>query len=144
MSLETLFNEIMVKSETSFTSLIRDVCDGNLPLQSFEDLAKVTCKYKVGNVLNTNWMANFSVLMKFNKFSDKQIKIRLRQFDIYLHINKIKDITQVLLGIKEKNNLTGDYKFLENIAKSVILIYYLFKLHLQFRSNNIYQKIKIP
>ena len=117
--METLFNEIMVNSEKSFTSLIRDVCDGNLLLQSFEDLSKVTIKYKVGNVLNTNWMYNFSVLMEFNKFSDKQIKIRLRQFDIYLKINSIKEITLVLLEIKEKNNLTGDYKFLENIAKTV-------------------------
>ena len=82
-------------------------------------MSRINSKLKLDHQLNKNWIENFCLLMNYGGLNQAKIEQRLRQLEIYLKISGVKEITMTLLEIKEKNGLTGDFKFLENIAESV-------------------------
>ena len=98
---------------------MKDISSGELLLNDFVDLVKLSMKQKKINETDKDWKDKITKLMKLNNSNEKQIKDRIRQLDIFLKMHKIKEIIAVLLEIKQQNSLTGDFQFLEKIANSV-------------------------
>jgi hypothetical protein len=53
-------------------------------------------------------------------FSDELMKKRLNQFSLYLKLKNINKIVDILIQIKDKNELTENFDFLEQVAQTVI------------------------
>ena len=119
MSLETFFKSSIINAQKSYEILTSKVSTGNLMLEEFEKLSRVNAKSQDCTDLNKNWKDNFTILMKYASSSPCQIDQRLKQFEIYLKIDNIKEIKMVLLEIKRKNKLIGDFQLLDKIAASV-------------------------
>lgn len=98
---------------------MKDVSSGELLLNDFVDLVKLSMKQKKNNEIDKDWKDKITKLMKLNNSNEKQIKDRIRQLDIFLKMHNIKEIIAVLLEIKQHNSLNGDFQFLEKIANSV-------------------------
>lgn len=113
----------MPTSLDDFKNLANSISNGGLILTEFEKLAKITNNSKVSDKTNKNWKNNFDEIMKYAKMSDKAISERLRQFEIYLNMNKIVDISNVLMEIKNKFKLKCSFSLLENLSNSVIILF---------------------
>ena len=111
---------------------MQKVCGGELKLEEFDEMSRINQKSKLGIELNKNWKENFTFLMKYGKLTQAKIDQRLRQLEIYLKISGIKEITMALLEIKQNNGMTGNFKFLENIAESVSDLFLKFEFSVKF------------
>lgn len=102
-----------------FENLASNISSGDLVLEDFDRLININKNKKMNNKEYEKWRERFIQIMKFGKMNDKARDERLRQFDIYLNINKINEISIVLLEIKDKFKLNGDFSLLETISTSV-------------------------
>ena len=113
----------MPTSLDDFKNLANSISNGDLILTEFEKLAKIINSNKVSEKTNKKWKNNFEEIMKYAKMTDKAIVDRLKQFEIYLNMNEIVDISNVLMEIKNKFKLKCSFSLLENLSNSVIILF---------------------
>jgi hypothetical protein len=83
-------------------------------LVEFDELAKEK------NKLLDDWKNEFEKLMKcIGAKNQTLISKRIEQLDIYEKLKNIKNILKVLIEIKEKHKLSGDFSFIENVKSSL-------------------------
>ena len=115
LSLQDFFNNSVKNVQATYDDLVDQVINGVLGLEEFENLASLDFKFVKKKDISKSWQDNFKTLMKSRKnIEPSLIKARIEQLEIYLKIDKIKEITSILLEIKEKNSLTSDFSYLEN------------------------------
>jgi hypothetical protein len=56
---------------------------------------------------------------------DKQIEQRLNQYEIFCKLNNIVEIGNLILEIRVKNGLSGDFGKLENALNLVIKCFFI-------------------
>lgn len=70
-------------------------------------------------VAENNWRANFEALLNFENVDANIAKQRIQQLSTYKELSRVKDLANVLIQIKEINELKGDFSALETIATFV-------------------------
>ncbi len=123
-----MFSEKLNWCHEKFNQLGNEIQSGNIKINEFEKLTKVDPKsFKLTYQKNAQWKNTLSSMMKGFPMNDKQIEKRLNQYEIFCKLNNIKDIANLILEIREKNALGGDFSKLENmlrlVYKMIIFIY---------------------
>ena len=59
--------------------------------------------------------------MIFAEMTEEMCVERMKQIKVYKSLNNIKKIIEILMEIKEKNDLTGEFKVLDEMNASVSL-----------------------
>lgn len=99
----------MKLAQEEYSELSKQAADGKLSFKKFEEITKN----------QKDWQENFGKLMNFAKMSDKLIKQRFEQIEVYNKLDNINKIIEILLELKTKNELTGNFSVLQDMLKSV-------------------------
>ena len=101
--------ETMKATLNEYKRIGQHMRDGTLSFEKFDSLIKA----------HKNWKDSIRKLMNLMEANEKLCNERFHQIEIYQKLNNINKILDMLMEIKEKNQLTGDFEFLENIHTSV-------------------------
>ncbi len=100
----------MKSSYKEYKDIAKKLKNGSLTFKQFDSLSGT----------KEGWELHFKTLMSFAEMSEKECDKRLQQITVFKQLNNIKAIIEVLMDIREKNNLTGDFATLIDMNKSVI------------------------
>ncbi len=123
ISVQSFIKEVMKMADYDYTKLFHDVSNGTLTLSEFEQLIRIKEKSFESNIkdkVNGKWKSYFTTLMATYKIDEKLKVQRFKQLEMYMRLNYIVKIAKVLIEIKNKNKLTGDFKMLLELASFVI------------------------
>ena len=101
----------MKSAQDEYSSLGNQVKEGVLSFKEFDRLTKN----------ESNWKQYFNTLMIFAEMTEEMCVERMKQIKVYKSLNNIKKIIEILMEIKEKNDLTGEFKVLDEMNASVSL-----------------------
>ena len=120
IAVEDFVNETIDVSMTKYNNLGNNLKNGKLELDYFSnELVKIGKNLKIEKE-NELYKEELEKVMRKADMSKDQIEICLKKLKNYLNLPKIKEISELLLVIREKENLSGDYQPLEQISESVI------------------------
>lgn len=104
--------------------MCRRILDGSLVLEQFDKfIISDRASTRSARFINeTNWQLNFRKLLELEETDNGLINERITQLSTYREMTKVNDIAEALIAIRDKNQLQGDFRSLEEIAKSVELI----------------------
>lgn len=118
--LEDFMNQIIDSSMEKYERLGERLKNGRLELKYFSNiLAKIGVDLQIGQE-NELYKTELRTMMVRANMTDNQIEFRLNQLKLCLNLPKIKQISELILTIKEKDNLESDFKPLKQILESVI------------------------
>jgi hypothetical protein len=121
-----LFTENLNKVYEKFNELGNRMKSGNIQINEFEKLAKVDPKnFNSTYTKSAQWKNTLSSFMKSILMDDKQIEQRLNQYEIFCKLNNIVEIGNLILEIRVKNGLSGDFGKLENALNLVIKCFFI-------------------
>ena len=104
--MDTVIPEAIAK----WNELAKNLCEGNLKFSEIfwymENFAK-------------KWENEFRSLMEYQHLSSDIINLRLRQININKKLNGALKVSKILLDLKEKLGLTGEFQNLHKIYDSV-------------------------
>jgi predicted Zn-dependent protease len=130
LELSQFIEDVLKPSFQEYTDFVKEIEVGTLTFEKFEQHIRIqTPHFSESDKINKKWADYFKVSMKSANFPDKIMDQRFRQFDLYLELKNINNIVTVLIDIKNKNGLTKNYEFLENLAQSVIRFYIRVEKH---------------
>ena len=108
----------MKTSHKDYSDIALKVKNGTLTFKEFERLTGI------------NWELPLTTLMYFADMSEDKCQERHKQITVFKKLNNIKMIIKILMDIKEKNKLTGEFATLVDMNESVINflqnVFYLF------------------
>jgi hypothetical protein len=109
----------MKNASKIYERLYKQVSNGEFKLDDFESLIRIkqtTLEHNSNNQINEKWRMYFKQMMDMYKMDQKLIDQRFKQFDSYLKLNYITKIANIVVEIKNKNNLTGDFNILQELS----------------------------
>jgi uncharacterized protein YeeX (DUF496 family) len=68
---------------------------------------------------NFDWESEFRTLMEYQRLDSKTIKLRFQQIDINKKLKGVAKVSNILISLKDKFGLTGEFESLDNIVESV-------------------------
>ncbi len=107
--------EVLRKTYTDCEQLSKSIAEGTLEFAKFDHLIRLQNNsyiYKADR-FNPNWKDHLSKLMKSDSIDCSLHEERFNQFEVYMRLTQIVNITLLLRDIREKNKFTGDFAFLE-------------------------------
>ncbi|RNA31079.1 E3 ubiquitin-ligase RNF213-like [Brachionus plicatilis] len=119
VELKCFLDQILDDAFFKFNKLGEDLKNGKLDLKYFSnDIAKIGKNLKIEKE-NELYKTELVKAMDHVKMSEKEIEFRLKQLKHFLNLPKIKEISELLLEIKKKENLNSNFGPLEQIHQSL-------------------------
>ncbi|CAF0824304.1 unnamed protein product, partial [Brachionus calyciflorus] len=120
VNLKTFLDLVICQADLDFENFGESVKNGTLDLEYFsEELIRVNESLRIGRDHFKNFKIELEKVMKIANMSEKEIEYRFKQIKHYLNLPKIKEISTLLLEIKEHEELTGNFEPLEQISHSL-------------------------
>jgi hypothetical protein len=101
----------MGKSLQAFKKLAKSLINGTFILSEFDELKKgiLSLNNKKGKNFDLEWKSEFDTLLTHGECETKIKVERIKQLETYQKLKVVKIISELLLKIKELNNLEGDF-----------------------------------
>ena len=119
-TIDYFISSIMRKSYESLLELGLKFLDGTIKLNKAEKLTIIDIGvFQIKPTKKKNWEDYLTILMKFVKMKQENIDKRIRQIKIYQKLGNTEEILKLVLAIKEKNDLVGNFTLLEELEESL-------------------------
>ena len=90
--------------------LSKNLCEGNVKFREILNYFKIK---------SYDWESEFLTLMQYQCSELKMINLRFKQIDINKKLKGISKVSNIIINLKEKFGLTGDFESLHKIVESV-------------------------
>jgi len=116
VDIQVFITEVVEASLASYKQLGESLIADSFVLSNFDTIkADLTKKIKG----TFKWKQEFETMLKFSGCEMALVSDRIRQLEVYEKFKQIKEISTLLLKLKELNNLTGNFKALTQIHSSL-------------------------
>ena len=110
MTFENYIDTVFPNRIQKWDQLSENLCEGNLKFKEILDFFKNK---------NYDWESEFRTLMEYQKLDPKTIKLRFKQIDINKKLKGVAKVSHILIYLKDKFGLTGEFESLDKIVESV-------------------------